>query len=506
MTGWKELRAIARNAASSYGLRILRGVSVLLLTPYLFRSLGVGGFGTWSVMFTVATVFVLLEEGVSVGVTKFVAELSARGRRRELDETVGAAVVLMGAAGLVGAAIALAVGLLAPGLAAEGDREGFQVGMAVLAAGMVVRFPFVAYGAALMGFQRYDLYNAAQAVATLGFAAGALVAVESGAGVLGLAIAYSAALAAGGVLFVLMLARAERGLSLRPRLGERGARRRIGTFGSLALVADTMVFAGQRMDTVVIAAIRSAAQAAPFAAAIKLAGGLQALTFPFITLLMPMVSDLKARGERAEVVRRMMISTRVAAQLTLPAAVAFALFSVDIVDVWLGADAPDVTADIIAVLMAVQVLTLTTLSAEKVLVGVGKVKLVAGLAGLEGVSNVALSIALVSAHGAIGAALGTLFTSGLLAPLKLPLAARATGSSTLALLREAVLPAFAASLPAVAAMFAVWLLLDPGAVRLAAGLAAGLAISAAIGAAQLKPRETIATLRMMRATAATTAG
>lgn len=43
-----ERRAVLRNAASSYGARALLAVSTLLLTPYLFRTLGAGGFGTWS--------------------------------------------------------------------------------------------------------------------------------------------------------------------------------------------------------------------------------------------------------------------------------------------------------------------------------------------------------------------------------------------------------------------------------------------------------------------------
>src|SRR5687768_10476005 len=111
MTHRHELTAIARNAASSYGTRLLRGLSVLLITPYLFRSLGAGGFGTWAVMFTVTAIFNLLEYGFSAGVTKFVAQFHARGARRELDETVGSAVVVLGAVGLVAAAIAVAIGV-----------------------------------------------------------------------------------------------------------------------------------------------------------------------------------------------------------------------------------------------------------------------------------------------------------------------------------------------------------------------------------------------------------
>src|SRR5688572_32876854 len=109
MTGWQELIAIARNAASAYGTRALRALSVLLITPYLFRRLGVDGFGTWAVMFTVTAVFNLLEYGFSAGVTKFVAQFHARRARRELNETVGSAVVFLAGVGLVASAIAVSL-------------------------------------------------------------------------------------------------------------------------------------------------------------------------------------------------------------------------------------------------------------------------------------------------------------------------------------------------------------------------------------------------------------
>ena len=502
MTAWHELTTIARNAASSYGTRLARGLSVLLITPYLFRRLGPDGFGTWGVMFTMTVVFSLLETGFSVGVTRFVAQFRARDQRAELNATVGCAVTLMGVAGAFAALVSIALGYLAPDLAASGSRHDFQLGMAVIGASMIVRFPFAAFGAALMGYQRYELYNVAQTVTTVAFAAGAVIAVEIGSGILGLAVAHGASLVLGGFCYGLFFRRIDRGVSLWPSFGDRAARRRVGAFGTLALLADSMVFIGQRMDTLVIAAIRDARTAAPFAAAIKLAGGLQALTFPFVMLLMPMVSDLHARGRDAEIVRRFTIATRVALQITLPTAVAFSIFASDIVRVWLGGGAPKVTAAIIGVLMAVQISTLSAYPAEKVLVGIGRVKVVAALAVIEGITNIALSIALVIAYGAIGAAIGTLLTSAVLAPIKFPLACRATGSSLRRFAREGIWPAVAGSLPAVGAMLAVTMLLPLGGLRLAVGLTLGFAVSTAVAAAQMGPRRTLETLRTMRAGAA----
>jgi O-antigen/teichoic acid export membrane protein len=503
MTGWHELKSIARNAASSYGTRLLRGLSVALITPYLFRRLGTSGFGTWSVMVTVTAVFNLLEYGVSAGITKFVAQFHARGERRELEDTLSGAVLVMGIVGLLAGLISVAIGVFASGLAAPDERDAFETGMLVLGAATLLYFPTVAYAATLTGYQRYDMFNICQAIIIVTFAAGTVAAIETDSGIEGLAAAYGLSLIAGGISYVLVLHRIDPKLSLWPRRPSRGALQRVGGFGSFALLADSMVFIGQRMDTIVIAAVRSASTAAPFAAAIRLAGGIQSLTFPFITLLMPMASDLHARGEHQEVIRRFTIATRVAFQLTFPTAIAFSLFSTDITDVWLGSEAPDVTAAIISVLMLVQILTMSAYPAEKVLVGIGRVRVVAMLAVLEGVSNIGISIALVSAYGAIGAAIGTLVTSGVLAPIKFPLACHATGAGTLQFLRKSILPATIGSLPAIGVMLGVWAVLPSGAVRLAAGLTLGLAAGVAVAAAQIGPRRTLDTLRTMRTTAAT---
>jgi O-antigen/teichoic acid export membrane protein len=482
-----ERRRVVRNAGSSYAVRGLLVLSVLLLTPYLFRALGADGFGTWSVMLTVATVFSLLEVAFSTGVTIYVAELHGSGRAHEAGRAVRSGALLMLLLGLVALGVSLAVAFLADGLAAPEHREEFRDGLVVIGLAMLVRFPCVAFGAGLTGWQRYDLFNIAEAITIGGFAAGAVIAIETGGGVLGLAIAHAAALVAGGVAFVvLLLGRAAPGVSLRRGASEY---RRLAAFGSWTLLADSMAFAAERMDTIVIAALRGAAAAGPYAAAQKLRSGLQSLTLPLFALLLPMVSELQASGRREEIVRRLVLATRVAIQVSLPVAAAVALFAHDLVGTWLGSGAPDSTATIVAVLMLVEVLALSATPAHLTLIGVGRVRFV-GVFGLaDGAANVALSIVLVSSYGAVGAAWGTLLTSSLAGLVKIPVAARVVGCTRGLMLARGLAPALVASAPAIAAMVAVRLLLDEGAPRLAIGTIAGLSIAVAVALRQIGPAD-----------------
>ena len=205
-------------------------------------------------MFTLTTVFSMLEVGFSLGTTKFIAQHRAENRRQEMEATLGASVVLMTGLGLVALAVSVAIALFATDLAAAGDEDVFRAGMIILGAAYFLRLPLVAYGSALAGYQRYDLYSLGQAVTVIVSTVGAIAVVTAGGGVLGVAVAYAVAFVTGGIGYALLLRRLDSMLRLRPRSSDRSARRRVLGFSSFTLLADSMMFAGARLDTVVIAA------------------------------------------------------------------------------------------------------------------------------------------------------------------------------------------------------------------------------------------------------------
>lgn len=482
-----ETARFVRNATSSYAVRIPLVVSVLVLTPYLYRQLGEDGFGTWSVMLALFGVFGLLQAGATTAITKHVAELSAPELNSQRQAMVNAAILLMSLLGLVAALVAVLLSITAGGLAGARDRDGFEFGLLVIGATLLVQMPLMACSAVLNGYQRYDASNAAWLMSIVSFSIGAVIAVESGGRIAGLAIAYSTSLLIGGATAALLLRRIDPTLSLRPRRADRAAMRRVASFGGYSLLSESMVLVSQRLDTVLIAGLASTAAAAPYAAAVKLQSGLQMLTLPFVEVLLPMFSDLSARGGTAQLRRRFVAASRVVVQLTLPAAFALALFSQDLVGAWLGADASSDTAGIIVALMAVQMLSLTVSPAGQVLRAVGRVRVVALLGVGEAMTNITFSILLVRAHGAIGAALGTLIATALFAPLRIPVTARALACPAWELVRESYGRAVLSAVPPALAMTVVWTALEPGTVRLIAGLLIGAIAWAAIVLAQIGP-------------------
>jgi O-antigen/teichoic acid export membrane protein len=488
--------SFSRNAAVSYGERVVAVLSTLLVTPFLFRRLGVAGFGTWSVIFTLMTVFSLVELGFAAGVVKYVAEHRARDEHDAVAGTLRIGVGMLTLVGLASFGVCAAIGLLGSGLAAAGQHSDFRTAMLVLGAALAVRLPGAAYGAVLAGYQRFDLFSGNLAFTTIVCSIGAVVAVESGGGVLGVAAAYAVGLAAGGLLQIVLLAHADPSLNLRRGRVAGEERRPVLVFSSLALLADSMVFIGQRMDTVVVAAVRNAPAAAPLGAASKLQSGMQALTLPFINLLMPISSALSARGRTVELAHSHRLATRAALQISLPVAFVLALFSHDIVRVWLGPTAPAITASVITVL-AIQTLFIAASPAEKILLGMGRARLVGILNTVEGLGNLGVSILLVAAYGTIGAAVGSLIASTLVGPLKWPLAARATNERLRSFLLGSIGTALASSVPAIVAMVALRVLLPPGVMQLVLGTVVGLGLAAAVAIVQIGPSQLHKRLRAL---------
>ena len=184
----REGARFARNALSSYGARGLYALTLLVLTPYLYVRLGEPGFGTWAVMFTFTMVFTLVFTGFAAGLTKVLADQHAAGRREAFAASLGGFRPDPGRARHRGgrrvpARRRAAARSRRRGLRARlHGRHGGARRLDARASSRPGRTP-----PRCSPLQRYDLYSAGGVVSSVGFTAGAVLAVETGAGVLGVA-------------------------------------------------------------------------------------------------------------------------------------------------------------------------------------------------------------------------------------------------------------------------------------------------------------------------------
>jgi O-antigen/teichoic acid export membrane protein len=141
---------ILSNAASIWVARILLVVPQVILVPYLIRTIGETGYGTYALIWSLMTSIDQLQTSLQQGVVKYGAGFLAQGRMDEVNEVVSSSFVysmILAVAACVGTLIA----------ARFYDDPSGQVGPALVIVGgaLLFMFPITPYIAVIQSRQRY---------------------------------------------------------------------------------------------------------------------------------------------------------------------------------------------------------------------------------------------------------------------------------------------------------------------------------------------------------------
>ncbi|MFN8535548.1 MAG: oligosaccharide flippase family protein [Dehalococcoidia bacterium] len=205
----------------------------LILTPLMLRGLGSAEFGLRTLVLSVLAYFGLLDFGINVAITKYLAEYLAQGDIERVQRLLGTTLTLFLGIGLFGtSSIALATPWLIDSLLqvpSELRAEGF--GSLYLVAGMFLVNALIWWASSIpAGLQRYDVVNSVQLFAGSIASIGAVAAALAG---MSLTVVVAASLVGMGlqlVLFLILRRRLLPHLKVLPRW-DRDIIRRTTTFG-----------------------------------------------------------------------------------------------------------------------------------------------------------------------------------------------------------------------------------------------------------------------------------
>jgi O-antigen/teichoic acid export membrane protein len=263
------------------------------------------------------------------------------------------------------------------------------------------------FGGAVVGRQRFDYSNAVEVVLALLRAAGVVLTLKLGGGLIALAIVQLAISLARLVAdyWLCRVVYPELRTTLRGASAEH--MRLVMSFG---LTASLLHVSGQVIlysDSIVIGALLPTGLITYFAIAANLADyGRQGIG-GIARAVSPMVSAIEARGDDERVRRSLLSSGRITTLLIMPIAVTFILRGSTFIGLWMGPKYAGPTGRVLAILAVFmachagyQVMTASML-------GVNKHRGLVPVFIADATSNVILSVLLVPRIGIIGAALGT---------------------------------------------------------------------------------------------------
>lgn len=444
-------RYLLTSTAANYAGQIVILLVWFFLTPFILDHIGATQYGLWVLVASFLAYGKLFDLGVNDAIVKYVAEHRARSDSETASSLVATALWIYAALGAV--VLVLGVALAEPLVAlfnvppAEVDTAVWLVRITAL--GLAVELPAGAAFAVLRGLHRFDLMNLIGSAAMLTLAAGTVVVLLLGGGVLGMAAITIPLTLLWQVPALLAIRRTAPDL----RFGLRGARREhlrsVASFGTALFGLNLAGTVKTKTDEIVIGASLPVAAVAPYSLARRLSELPEMLTFQFAKVLLPLTSRLQAEG-RSELLRGVFVnSSRLTLGVFVAVGIPIVVFAKALLVAWVGDDyAKD--AIVVVILTCAGLAEVAMYPAVFMLQGMDRHRPLVAFAAGSATLNLVLSVLLVDSLGVKGVALGTLIATGLEMLLVLPFALRAHGVGAGRFARDALLPAAVSALPAAA--------------------------------------------------------
>jgi O-antigen/teichoic acid export membrane protein len=281
-----------RNVLSNWTAFVLGTAITFVLSPFVVHHLGASRYGLWAVIGSVVGYLGLLDLGVRVGVTRFVARYAAQAKQDALNRVVSTALALFIGAGLLAAMLAAFLALLLPRFVDVPAEFQSEASAAISIAGVTVAIALIGgvYGGVIAGVQRFAVINALDVTAELLRAAGVVAVLSRGGGLVGLAVVQLAVVSLRGMSYTFAARRLQPGLHASCALFDVDTLRAIVRFSGYTTILHILGMMIFQSDAVVIAAIMPVSQVTLFViagnlcqAALQVLGGMSRALFPLVS-------------------------------------------------------------------------------------------------------------------------------------------------------------------------------------------------------------------------------
>lgn len=341
---------MANVTAKGFGRNTLYGVlaqvwrigSRIVLTPLIIAKIGLEGYGTWTLLFTLCAYAAVVDRTFSTAYGKFTAEFDAKGEYRSLAQVISSGVAFV----TVLSATALAVVWLfrSPILRGLGVPDAMvpQAGRALLVVLVAVslRMSLGYVLQVLAGLQRMDLQYKLGILASAVEFVTAIILLCLGWELLGLALGHL-----GGQVLAITAAwwlcrRLCPELRVSPRFITRWGLRRIVSLGGRFQLLAILRLLMDQGTKILISGLLGVAVLALYELAFKLLSLGSAVGGAMVAPLMPAFANLHARDDRRAYRSFFTLSSKAVVAVSLPCFAFIAIFAERLILLWTGQEFP----------------------------------------------------------------------------------------------------------------------------------------------------------------------
>jgi O-antigen/teichoic acid export membrane protein len=379
------------------------------LTPFVVRHLGTVQYGIWILAVSTVSYLALLDLGLRSAVIRFVSKAEAEGNLAEGTKMIGAALWFRVLIALGVSVLSILLAYVTPHFFKIPASLVYASRVTVLACALGVAVTLISgvFGAVLAAIHRFDLLSSIAIVQTILRAAGVLLILRSGRGLIALAYWEFT------VILVVGLITCVTALKIFPtartplRRPDSGVLREIWTYSLTTFVFMIAVQIIINTDSLVIGAFLSVGMVTFYSIGSSLVSYASQVSSAVSTTFMPMASGYDATG-RADDLRRMLLrGTQAMLGLVFPVALALIFRGKTFISIWMGPKYGVVSETVLQILMISLFFSMADSTAGAIMMAIDKHKPVARWAVYEAVLNLGLSIMLIKTVGLYGVAWGT---------------------------------------------------------------------------------------------------
>ncbi|HEX5235538.1 MAG TPA: oligosaccharide flippase family protein [Silvibacterium sp.] len=414
MTTRRENLLLLKNA----GFNVIRGGAsaavAVFLPPFLTRSMSTQAFGAWSLVLQLSAYVGYLDFGIQTAVARFVAHCTERGDAEHRDRIVSTALACLIACGCIAISGLLLLASFLPQIFHHLQHPMiFDIRVALLLVGgsLSIGIPASVFTGTFVGFQRNELPAVIIGGSRIISALLLVVVVRHGGGIVSMAIVLSIAnlssYAIQYLVFRKVIASLIPTMHLSPRHVSVAAARELFDYCFSLTVWGVGLLLVTGLDLTIVGIYRfdQVAYYAVAATAVTFLAGMFGAIFGAMGAPAAVVH---ARGDRAELGRLVVVSTRLGMVLLLGTGLPLILFAGRLLRFWVGPEYAQHAALLLEVLVTANILRVSATPYALAMIGSGEQRRVILIPLLEGVTNLISSVILGRYFGALGVALGTL--------------------------------------------------------------------------------------------------
>lgn len=414
MTTRHEKFLVFKNAGSN----LIRGGAsaavALLLPPFLTRSMSPEAFGAWSLVLQLSAYVSYLDFGIQTAIARFVAHCTESGDGDHRDKIVSTALACLTGSGCTAFVGLVILALLLPRIFHHLQASlVFDVRVALLLVGgsLSAGLPASVFTGVFVGLQRNELPAAVIGGSRLVSAVLLVIVVRNGGGIAIMAVVLALANLSSYAIQYLIYRKVAS--SLNPamymsvhNISMASVRELVDYCFSLTIWGiGLLLVTGLDLTIVGIYRFNQVAYYAVAATAVTFLAGLFGAIFGAMGSTAAVVH---ARGDRIELGRLVVVSTRLGMILLLSTGLPLILFASWVLRIWVGAEYAHNAALLLQVLVAANVIRICATPYVLAMIGSGEQRRVILIPLLEGITNLVCSVVFGFYLGAIGVALGTL--------------------------------------------------------------------------------------------------